>query len=303
LEGLFICHVISVLIPAYNEDPTDLCQGLLKEGRSLEGFEVLVGDDCSLEKIPIPDPDIDPFIRVIRNSKNLGYNKNRNNLAREAKNKKLLFLDADVRLISNLFLENYIKSSTEHPDAFICGGMVSGDKPMDSSLLLKWHHMKDREGFPAEKRSSNPGRSFSAANFLCPKSLFLKYPFSVGGLLYGYNDTIYGLKLESTGEQIIHTNNPVINTGLITAEEFIDRAKQAAKNLTEISEDPELKKLLVKIRLFKAQENLKKFKLRSPVSMALKLLRPVFLKNLMLGKPNLKYYDYYRLSLLLEATG
>ena len=294
--------MISILIPAYNENPVGLCKKLEDFSRDIPGFEILVGDDHSAE--PIKDAlsreDLQKT-RVIRNEKNLGYNLNRNNLAKKAANEILIFMDSDVMPAKSSFIYNYYSEFEKSSTQFVCGGMEYGARPEDPKLLLKWIHGKEREQLVAKDRRKTPGRSITTSNLAVRRSLFLENPFLEMKTGYGYNDTVYGLRIESLGFQISHIDNPIVHLGLIPADELIERARQASLNLKLLSELSDYSPLLAKIKIFSAYKKMRQSGLLGLIHKVLKNREKKLRKNLLSTEPELKNYDQLRLLFLISA--
>ncbi len=294
--------MISVLIPAYNENPVELCKKIEAHSRDIRGFEILIGDDYSDKPIEtLLEGSGLSMTRVIRNPENLGYNLNRNMLARNAKNEVLLFLDADVMPLKSTFIYFYYREFERSVTQYVCGGLEYPGRPEDPDLMLKWKHGKEREVVSPELRMQNPGRSITTSNLAVRRSVFLENTFLEKKTGYGYNDTIYGLLIETKGLQIKHIYNPVVHEGLIPAMELIQRSEQAAKNLKFLSDEDEYSALLTQIKLFSAYQKLRLAGL-IPLVRGLLSKREQRLKDSLLSSnPNLKHYDQLRLLYLLRA--
>ncbi len=290
--------MISVLIPCYNEDPSPLCHKILEIGKNIDGLEIIVGDDHSHNPVQLSSGL--ESVRIQRNTQNLGYNKNRNELARSSTNDKVLFLDADVMPRSKDFLEKHLEALDTWPDKIICGGIYYGDKPTQAELHLKWLHGKYREGLNAELRKKNPGRAFHAGNFSSAKQVFLDHSFPEKDKAYGYNDTVYGLILDKKG-LLVHIDDPVENLGLIPVEKFLLKAELAAQNLKKMERDPKLSPFLKEIRLYKAVARLRDSGMDKMALWWLEKRKSKLLKKLHSESPSLRAFDLYRLFLTLQA--
>src|SRR5436190_1486313 len=101
---------LSILIPVYNYDVTQLVTDLLKQGRALsQRFEICIYDDCSEERYRVKHRDLNHFpeIRYVELRQNIGRSALRNRLAKDANYEYLLFLDNDSALPDNQFLKRY----------------------------------------------------------------------------------------------------------------------------------------------------------------------------------------------------
>ncbi len=287
--------MISVLIPCYKDDPQKLVSQLLE----LNGdFEIVVGDDHS--PTPFSFNEQDSRLRIIRNQSNLGYTANRNNLAREAGNDTLIFLDADVVLKNKDFLSIYQEILPLKPKKIICGGIEYGSKPTSPELVLKYLHGKEREQRSLKERIAQPGLSFHAGNFMIDRKTFLEFPMQSGGKTYGYNDTLYGLRCQEKGIEIEHIENRVENQGLIPAEEFLEKATLASKHLAYLSKSND-SNLLRRIRLYRKGVAIKSTGFSSLAILTINAMGSLIRSNLNSSNPSLLYFDLFRLGEFLRA--
>jgi hypothetical protein len=162
-------------------------------------------------------------------TKNLGFCRIRNVLAEEAKYDLLLFLDSDVEVITDDFIQKYLDLSDGK--TVFCGGMEYTSKMPEAERFLKWKHGKAREEASAELRNLNAHRTLWAGNFLIPKSIYLAARFDDGSNNYGYNDTMFGYKLLVQDVPVVHIENVLLHKGLMPAEKFINRSMEAVENL------------------------------------------------------------------------
>src|SRR5690606_32512220 len=120
-------------------------------------FEIIVSDDSS-QNFYEENNQINTlnncFYTVL--NQNIGSSAIRNLLSTKASFENLLFLDADVRLISNLFIKNYLNLiQNKKQYNVIYGGIVYQENKPDNNQLLRWIYGNKRDALPAEKRSEN----------------------------------------------------------------------------------------------------------------------------------------------------
>ena len=152
--------------------------------------------------------------------KNLGFCTIRNVLAEEANYDLLLFLDSDVEVTDEQFIQKYLQV-TDGKTVF-CGGMQYVDEPPEDDHFLKWKHGKEREEASAEARNKNPHRTLWAGNFLIPKEIYLGAKFDDGSTGYGYNDTMFGYKLLVQKVPVVHIENTLLHRGLNACREICE---------------------------------------------------------------------------------
>ena len=105
---------LSVLIPVYNRDCSQLVRALQRQAMRIEGlqFEILVADDgSSQEELKVANRAVNQWqgCRVVERSTNGGRAVIRNLLAKEARGEYLLFLDSNVSLLHDDFLLRYVE--------------------------------------------------------------------------------------------------------------------------------------------------------------------------------------------------
>lgn len=287
---------VSILIPVYNTHIQHLVEKLHSQAIALDlPFEIIIADDCSELSISY----INMKVRQLENvnyivlTENIGRAKNRNLLFETAKYDKCIIMDGDVDLPDNNFLSKYLNALK--PDNVVVGGhSYSPLPPIDSKLYLHWLYGSKIESSPLENRKNHPYESFKTVCFAIHKSTFQKIRFDENIEGYGHEDTIFGIDLKKAGVKIEHIQNPVIHLGLDEADTFLQKQKQAVKNLKKLYFGSNLKKELESsIRLVKWG------KLPIPVKI-LKLFEQSFLKNLKKPSPRLFFLQIQKLIWLKE---
>lgn len=298
--------MLSVLVPVYNEDIRSLASDLHKQMESLSvEVELIFGDDASdnLELVEQNQEYIKNLkgISYHRHAKNLKYCANRNELALIAKQDYLLFLDADVRINRENFLEDWL--AVIPSDNVYCGGNVYQRlRPLDKKLILKWIHGKEREEANHIDRNLNPYLKFSSSNFLIKRELFLKNNFDGESSHYGYNDTVYAYTLRNKGIAVKHIDNSVLNHGLMTDDLFLKKAREAIDNLVFFESRPYIQEDFKEyIKVLRVYYQLKKWKVAELMRVLLKPFQNTLERGLYSREPNLRNLDLLKLYYLLEA--
>ncbi len=286
--------MLSVLIPVFNFDITTFVADLQKQcmGCNID-FEIRCYDDGSEEKYRITNRSVQNLEGVILKElpKNIGRSKIRNLLAAEAKFEKLLFLDCDSKVVSDMFIDKYIESAESNN--VVCGGTSYESKaPSDKSMYLKWLYGSSREVIPVSIRQGNPYQAFKTYNFLISRNVFLPIKFNEEIIEYGHEDTLFGFMLHERNVPVTHIDNPLCHIGLETPLEFLDKTEKGLQNLHYILE----KKLPVEdIKILRYYKRIRNLGLCFFVEFLFKRFRKSILNNLLSNNPSLILYDFYKL--------
>lgn len=284
--------MLSILIPVYNYNVSQLLQKIHAEASSLNiPFEIVVIDDKS-EKYLEENKTQAKLLncRFIENKINLGRTRSRKILAESALYSKLLFLDSDVVPVSDSFIKNYIEVINEAP--LILGGIEYQAEILDYTTILRLKYGLNRESKPAIVRKKKPYSSIISANLLIDKQLFLESNFSEKTNLYGL-DIYFSYMLYKKQTKVLHIDNPVYHIGLEPNEVFFDKSLNSVRVRKELLID---KNGIENVNsLLRHYKKLKKYHLAGLTALAFKLTEPYLKRKILSTKPNLFYFDLYRL--------
>ncbi len=283
--------LLSVLIPVYRQHPEALLQELQSQIKRVQlSAEVLVLDDSA---------EVTFFgwhngysakqgIRILSFPENLGRSAARNRLMDEAQGAFLLFLDGDMQLPAD-FLEKLLPHLKE--DQLVCGGIAS-DATANKGLRARYSRKVEEKS--AETRQQHPYRSFTAANFAMPVAWKAIHRFPEPHVGYGHEDTHFGLQLQAAEQKILHIDCPALHTGFDSDEVFVNKSREAVKNLVRLyHQDPLFQKYGGEIRLIRSW--------RVAQATGLLFFLTPFLAwmegYLIAGKGSLKLFSLYKLAL------
>ena len=294
---LTLAFMFSVLIPCYNQDVTRLINDLHQEGLQLSiPFEIRCYDDGSAPKYKENNSALASLdkVRYTELPTNIGRSAIRQKLAAEAAFDKLIFLDGDSGLTENGLLKEYHRLA-RHP--FVAGGRIYPPKPPDeAALVLHWVYGVQRETVPMAQRKATPAAYFHSNNFMIDKQLFLDSGFDQGLEGYGYEDLLFAKRLQQKGIEVKHITNPIIHLQLDAADAFLEKTRNAVKNLKQLN----AKGSHLDTRLEKMATRLKSLGLSGIVSWVLEKREPAILNNLRSSQPRMRLMDYYKLLLYLR---
>lgn len=292
--------MISVCIPVYNFDVTDLVNALLLQ---LEGTsEIILVDDASTEKFQQINRTLaSSKVKLIELEKNVGRAKIRNLFLEYAHNPYLIFLDCDAKIISTNYLLNY-RTLLNKNIQVICGGSIYSEKLPSSQQVLRWKYGRLRESKPAKVRSLSSYSSFMTSNFMIKKTLFEEIQFDERIVLYGHEDTLFGIDLEENNISIKHIDNPVQNDDVDSNDVFIKKTELALMSLTQIHSFYSGKERLEKhISLIRVASKIRRMKVDWLFSFFFFLFGGALKKHLLHSKnPSLNIFNLYKLGYYLS---
>ena len=225
--------MLSILIPTYNYDCTQLVRDLHEQAELLGvDYEIIVADDASpIAACREKNREINalPCCRLIELERNLGRARIRNRLADEARFEWLLFMDSDAEVISDSFIVDYLK----HTDAdVVCGGLCHTDILPSPEVSLRYAYEKRADKRRAAYyRTQHPYEQFITFCFMVRASVFQAIRFDDSITEYGHEDTLFGIELERRKVNILHVDNPICQGGIETNAEFIAKTQAALRNL------------------------------------------------------------------------
>ncbi|SFN27368.1 Glycosyltransferase, GT2 family [Paenimyroides ummariense] len=288
--------MLSILIPTYNYNVFPLVKEV-SEQCCIEKitFEIIVLDDAS-QNFHVENNKINSLDNCCYSvlNQNIGRSAIRNLLSTEASFYNLLFLDADVRIISNQFIKNYlgfIKGNSNY--GVVYGGIVYQENRPEKNQLLRWIYGNKREALPAEKRNENVYVSFLTLNFLIKKEVFQTVRFNEDIPNLRYEDLLFSFDLMKNKIPLQHINNQVVHNGIETSEVFMHKTNDSLKGLKFLLSKNYLPADYAKISA--VHNLLKQTKLLFLINLIYKMRKNSFKKNLLGSKPSLFIYDIYRL--------
>jgi glycosyltransferase involved in cell wall biosynthesis len=200
---------LSILIPTYNSKCISLVEKLAQLCSCIPElkYEIIVADDGSRDQVAIISNLLINELEhchYIRRKENVGRAKIRNFLADQAQYEWLLFLDSDVKIVSDDFIRNYL-----NPQADVVSGRTKIFPSHDKKNLRSKYETKWATCHSADKLNENPYEHFVTANFICRSKVFDVCRFDERFLQYGYEDTAFGISLKENGFTLQHIYNPV----------------------------------------------------------------------------------------------
>lgn len=289
--------MISVLIPTYNYNISQLVNKIHEQFSLVKNisFEILVYDDGSNLF-----QQENSTISTLKNTsytileKNIGRSAIRNLLAKKAIYENLLFLDADVEIVSANFITNYIYFIKKNKNYQVCyGGIIYQNNKPSKNQLLRWKYGKKREALVAKDRILKEHVSFLTLNFLINKNVFKQVSFNEKIPNLRYEDLLFSYDLMQANIPINHIDNVVVHNGIETSELFLKKTNDSLFGLKYLLDNNYLPNNYSFLTM--TYYKLKKVHLLFIIRFFYKISYPFLTKNILGKQPNLLIYDFYRL--------
>ena len=283
--------MLSILIPTYNFDCTELARELQRQ-ITASGItaEVIVMDDASpCHELRTANEAINelPQCRLVQLPHNVGIARIRNLLADEARYEYLLFLDSDVYPVSDDFIIRYI-DNRDKADV-VCGGLMFRATPPSPQCTLRYKYGSEVESQSVHKRMQQPYGEFRTLNFFISRKAFMATRFNEQFVRYGHEDTFFGKELQQKGYTITHIDNPIYHDVPDTNEQFLSKTRRSIENLREHYDI-----LLSHVKLLRLYDKLHRYHLSGVVATLFSLIEPLLLHNLNSAHPSLTLLNVYK---------
>ena len=223
---------LSILIPNYNNVCVELVTVLQQQAEALGiDYEIIVADDASPQKDTIPQnqPINDlPHCQYIIKETNTGSAATRNYLGEQSQYHWLLFLDCDIIIPNDHFLERYM--SDTHAGVVNGGICIVDDDTLSHNL--RYIYEKDAEpAHTAEKRQANKYHEFRSTNFMIEREVFEACPFDERFTRSGYEEVLFGKMLKQQQIPVTHIDNPVMMTKFETNPDYVTKIERSTRTL------------------------------------------------------------------------
>lgn len=293
--------MLSILIPVYNYSINSLLTSLNKAVESLDcTYEILCLEDGSksyLDDNKVACISTKNTAHII-SDENIGSVASRKLLAQKAKYDWLLFLDADVKLIDNSLIHNYLNCFKSTYDAIYGGCSYDSVRPNDENIL-RWKYGSVYEQVNAKSRNKNPFKHLVSANFFIKKSIFLEVSSEIKSKSYG-NDLLFASIMKSNNVKVLHIDNFVIHQGLDSNEKFLQKVKQAVYNLYKHYQSNTIEPY--ENSLLKTFKKAEKLYLNRLIALLFHLTESPIKKHLLGSNPSIKLLQFYKLGYLCSLS-
>ena len=232
---------LSILLPAYNNVCLPLVKELQRQAMAVDGlhFEVIVADDGSTDTSCLETNrgiNLLHHCRLIECGVNRGRACIRNYLAQEATGEWLLFIDSDMVVRRNNYIDTYdniLKSDVTTP--IVYGGYTIC--PAERRTIRYMLECRNPQNGDFRLRQNNAYNHFHTSNFLVRRDTMLRYPLDERFHFYGYEDVLWGKTLQSHGIGITHTDNPLSMETFEDNASFLRKSREAIRTLYAFRQD------------------------------------------------------------------
>lgn len=335
---------LSILIPLYNQVGVALAMALSKqveqcakeekkknEGKGNAndtislGFEIIFADDGSADATARQRNAIIaqlPYCQYIERPKNVGRSAIRNFLAHTAHYSHLIFLDGDVAIKRDNFVQTYL---AHRNDADVIIGTLHFSRMQvacDTAEDIIGHTKRAKEEtkkttepmlyddnlkyryeqqflakHPVKKRMQQPYASFRTTNFMVRRDLLLAYPFDETFHEYGYEDTLFGKQLKEHGATLIHLDNAATIADYEDNATFVAKTEESLRTLAAHAHQ-----LQGYSTLLHTANRLKCLHLQPLIAFVFELFKGLLHKNLCSNSPSLFLFNVYKLGYYINLT-
>lgn len=228
---------LSILVPFYRDDPTALAAALNPLIGVRRDIEIILLDDGC------PDPVLNEAVartiralsapaRLLSAAQNIGRSAGRNLLARHARGRWLLYLDADMQPGSDAFLDAYLNRIALDDFDAAFGGYET-DEPDDRRYQLHAVLARTSDEKNAAARALIGPTAYCSSNLLVRASVMRGVPFDTGFTGWGFEDVDWAVRAARTHE-LIHLDNPARHAGLQTTDSLLQKFRDGAVNYARL---------------------------------------------------------------------
>lgn len=291
--------MISILIPVYNYDCTELLRSLYEQGVAMKNdsdihdfdFEIIVVEDGSNNnQTCIANRTLMQEIgqRYVHNSENLGSARTRNLLLSLARYPHCVVMDCDALVCTDDFLRRYwqLRNSAD----VVCGRIVTPAVCPPGCELRHLYEMQAEGKRSMEYREKHPYHHFTAFNVLFNAYVFRTLKFDERCTEYGYEDALMGLMLQREGYKVIHADIPLIHNGMDENAAFVRKTETSLRVLRRLGEPMQSFSKISRI-----ERGLRKCGMAPCVYFLLKRFSGRLMSNLLGSHPSLLCFNLYKL--------
>lgn len=290
---------ISVLIPNYNNVCVGLVTVLQQQAEALGiDYEIIVADDASPQAETIRQNEAInalPHCRYIVKEQNSGSAATRNFLGEQSRYPWLLFMDCDIVIPDDRFLERYV--ADEHEGVVNGGIAITDDENLSHNL--RWLYEKAAEPeHSAERRQANRYHEFRSTNFMIEREVFKRCPFDERFTRSGYEDVLFGKMLKQQQVSVTHIDNPVMMTEFESNPDYVRKIERSMQTLYTFRDE-----LRGYSRILTFDQGIHIGAVRGMIQLWHRLFGGWERRNLCGERPSLRLFNLYRMGYYVACKG
>lgn len=202
---------LSILIPCYNHDCTELVNTLAQQCRGIDGlsYEIVIVDDGSTDDVIVAGNMLLESIEQVVYKlcpKNKNRSCMRNSLPSFGKYEWQLHINANVHVEKSTFILSYLKAVVG--DVKLVCGNTSAYYSLTNLRCRYERSFYSRNDI--DYNNSHPYNHFRNTNYLCHRSVFDKVHYDETIQGYGYEDFLWGQDLKRNKIPMLYIDNPVM---------------------------------------------------------------------------------------------
>lgn len=290
-------HELSILIPTYNHCCLPLVTALTRQARGVKGLrhEIIVADDGSTNEMSVQANQAINNIsncRYIYREQNAGRAAIRNFLARNARYQKLLFIDGDMSVEQENYLERFLRANGDV--VYGCYHIKGTRDTLAGNLRFRYEEAAEAAR-NSQCRQQHPYHAFRTCNFLISRDIMSRYPFDERFAGYGFEDTLFAKTLSLAGISIQHIDNPLCFDTFENNTIFLGKTEESLRTLYTFKHE-----LAGFSSLLATAQRLDRWHLTPLIVSLYKLTGKPIRKQLLYARPPLWVFNSYKLGYFMS---
>ena len=225
--------ILSILIPFYRDDPSDLLSALLPQSPSnvqICLYDDGTGDtDVHARLNRMKKAAIDGQVKLMFETENKGRSQARNALFKAADAAWVLFLDADMLPVDGQFVDRYLDAIKSRSVQIIFGGFLMAENNITPETALHHAFSKTSDCLNAQERNQKGPQYVCSSNLAVRADVLMLEPFDTGFEGWGWEDSEWAARV-CDRFKLIHMENPAYHLGLESTQTLLSRFKNSAAN-------------------------------------------------------------------------
>ena len=231
---------LTICVPCYHDDASPLVATLTRMPEAARTtlliFDDGSGDTALTRKLARHVMSYPGPARLVTAPRNAGRAHARNRLLALAETDWILFVDADMRPDSDVFLDRYMAAiRRQDGPALIAGGFTLWQVMPTRQTALHAAQSARSECLPATAREKAPGRYVFTSNIVVHRDVLDAIDFDDGFAGWGWEDVDWGLRVAGQ-YPVTHIDNTATHLGLDDTESLLRKFGESGANFARLAE-------------------------------------------------------------------